>query len=180
MVCFPRKNGFIAVNAATADQQAGTAPDASKEETMTARRRADAIWEGDLASGKGVVTASTSQAFSQLSVTWASRTESADGRTSPEELVAAAHASCFSMALSHELAQAGTPPTRLEVNATVTFDQVEGGWKVASSDLEVAGRVPGMDAADFQKAAAAARDGCPISQALKDNVALSVKATLKE
>ena len=147
---------------------------------MAAKRRADAIWEGDLVSGKGVVTASTSRTFSQLPVTWASRTESADGRTSPEELVAAAHASCFSMALSAGLAHAGTPPTRLEVSATVTFDQIGDGWKVASSDLEVTGLVPGMDVADFQRAAEAARDGCPISQALKDNVALSVKATLKE
>ena len=146
---------------------------------MAAKRQADVTWEGDLASGKGVVSASTSQAFTGLPVTWGSRTESADGRTSPEELVAAAHASCFSMALSHGLAQGGTPPEKLEVSATVTFDQVEGGWKVASSHLKLRGQVPGIDAAGFQKAAEAAKDGCPISGALKGNVALSIEATLE-
>ena len=146
---------------------------------MAAIRRANAIWEGGLASGSGVVSASTSGAFTELPVTWASRTESADGRTSPEELVAAAHASCFSMALSHGLGQAGTPPERLEVTASVTFDQVEGGFAVTSSALTVRGRVPGMDAAAFEEAAEAAKDGCPISGALKNNVELSVEATLE-
>ena len=145
---------------------------------MAAIRRADVTWEGDLASGKGVVTASTSQAYTELPVTWASRTESSDGRTSPEELVASAHAACFAMAFSHGLGQAGTPPEKLEISATVTFDQVEAGWKVASSALNVRGRVPGIDSAGFQKAADAAKDGCPISQALKGNVELSVQATL--
>ena len=145
---------------------------------MAAIRRADVTWEGDLASGKGVVTASTSQAYTELPVTWASRTESSDGRTSPEELVASAHAACFAMAFSHGLGQAGTPPEKLEISATVTFDQVEAGWKVASSALNVRGHVPGIDSAGFQKAADAAKDGCPISQALKGNVELSVQATL--
>ena len=145
---------------------------------MAAIRRADVTWEGDLASGKGVVTASTSQAYTELPVTWASRTESSDGRTSPEELVASAHAACFAMAFSHGLGQAGTPPEKLEVSAMVTFDQVEGGWKVVSSALNVRGRVPGIDGAGFQKAADAAKEGCPISQALKGNVELSVQATL--
>ena len=146
---------------------------------MATIRQADAIWEGDLSSGKGVVGATTSKAFSQLPVTWASRTESADGRTSPEELVAAAHASCFSMALSHGLGQAGTPPEKLEVSASVTLENVNGGFKVVSSALVVRGRVPGMDEAAFKQAAEAAKDGCPISQALKGNVALSVEATLE-
>ena len=146
---------------------------------MTAIRQGDAIWEGDLSSGKGVVSATTSKAFSQLPVTWASRTESADGRTSPEELVAAAHASCFSMALSHGLGQAGSPPEKLEVSASVTLDNVGGGFKVVSSALVVRGRVPGMDQAAFKQAAEAAKDGCPISKALKGNVALSVEATLE-
>ena len=145
---------------------------------MAAIRQAQATWEGDLTSGKGVASASTSGAFSELPVTWASRTESHDGRTSPEELVAAAHASCFSMAFSHGLAETGTPPQKLDVSATVTFDQVEGGWKVVSSALRVRGQVPGIDATAFQQAAEAAKDGCPISQALKGNVALSVEATL--
>ena len=146
---------------------------------MAAVRQATATWEGDLASGKGVTDAKTSRAFGGLPVSWASRTESADGRTSPEELVAAAHASCFSMALSHGLGEGGTPPARLDVTATVTFDNVDGGWKVASSALDVRGRVPGLDAAGFRKAAEAAKDGCPISQALKGNVELSVEAALE-
>ena len=146
---------------------------------MAAIRTANAVWQGDLMSGGGVVSAATSGAFSELPVTWASRTESADGRTSPEELIAAAHASCFAMAFSGGLVRAGTPPERLEVSATVTFDQVEGGWRVISSALRVRGRVPGIDDAAFRQAADAAKDGCPISQALKGNVALSVDAALE-
>lgn len=146
---------------------------------MTAVRRADASWQGSLARGSGAVSASSSQAFRDLPITWASRTESPDGRTSPEELIAAAHASCFSMALSAGLSRAGTPPESLQVSAVVTFDQVEGGWKVVSSALTVRGRVPGLDAAGFQQAAEAAKDGCPISQALKGNVLLSVEASLE-
>ena len=146
---------------------------------MAAIRRAECVWEGDLASGSGTVSAATSKAFGGLPVTWASRTESADGRTSPEELVAAAHASCFCMALSAGLGRAGTPPTRLEVSATVTFDKVEAGFAVKSSALTVRGRVPGVDADGFREAAESAKDGCPISQALKGNVELSVEATLE-
>ena len=146
---------------------------------MAAVRQADVTWDGDLASGKGMVNAVTSKAFTGLPVTWGSRTESADGRTSPEELVAAAHASCFSMALSARLGRAGTPPEKLEVSAMVTFDQVEGSWKVVSSALKVRGKVPGLDATGFQEAAEGAKDGCPISQALKGNVALSVEAALE-
>ena len=145
---------------------------------MAAVRRAEVTWDGDLASGSGVTTASTSGAFSRLPVSWASRTESADGRTSPEELVAAAHASCFAMAFSAGLGGKGTPPTKLDVSATVTFDNVDGGWKVVSSALTVRGEVSGMDQAGFAAAAEAAKDGCPISQALKGNVELSVDATL--
>ena len=146
---------------------------------MAAIRRADASWHGDLLSGNGTVSASTSRAFTGLPVTWASRTEAADGRTSPEELVAAAHAACYSMAFSAGLGRAGTPPTRLEVSATVTFDKVEAGWRVASSALTVRGVVPGITAERFRELAEAAKDGCPISQALKGNVELSVEATLE-
>jgi len=102
------------------------------------------------------------------------------GRTSPEELIAAAHASCFCMALSAALGRAGTPPQRLDVSAAVTFDRVDGGWRVVSSALKVRGRVTGMDQAAFQKAAEGAKDGCPVSQALKNNVKLSVEATLEK
>lgn len=146
---------------------------------MTAVRRADVTWTGNLISGSGVVSASSSQAFSNLPVTWASRTEAADGRTSPEELIAAAHASCFAMALSGGLTRAGTPPQRLDVSATVTFDQVGGNWRVTSSALKVRGWVPGIDGPGFQRAAEGAKDGCPVSQALKGNVELSVEATLE-
>ena len=100
---------------------------------MAAIRRAEVIWRGNLARGTGAVTAASSGAFDQLPVSWASRTEQANGRTSPEELLAAAHASCFSMALAFGLGTAGTPPEQLEVAAAVTFDQVEGGWRVYSS-----------------------------------------------
>ena len=145
---------------------------------MAAVRRAEASWNGDLMSGSGVVSAVTSGAFTSLPVTWGSRTEKSDGRTSPEELVAAAHASCYCMALSAGLGRAGTPPESLEVSAEVTFDKVGDGWKVTSSRLTVVGSVPGADAAGFQSAAEAAKDGCPISGALKGNVELSVEATL--
>ena len=145
---------------------------------MAAVRRADATWQGDLTSGSGVVSASSSQRFTDLPVSWASRTEEPNGRTSPEELLAAAHASCFAMALSGGLARAGTPPQRLEVSARVTFDRVDAGWRVVSSALAVRGSVPGSDPQRFREAAEAAKDGCPISQALKGNVQLSVEATL--
>lgn len=146
---------------------------------MPAIRRADVTWTGALATGSGVVSASTSAAFSDLPVTWASRTEAAEGRTSPEELVAAAHASCFAMAFSGGLASAGTPPERLDVSAEVTFDKLDVGWRVVSSALTVVGVVPGMSEVDFKAAADAARDGCPISRALAGNVTLSVRARLE-
>ncbi len=146
---------------------------------MAAIRRASVSWTGNLATGKGALTADSSGAFAALPVTWASRTEQADGRTSPEELLAAAHASCFSMAFSAGLAKAGTPPESLDVSAEVAFDQVDGNWTVVSSRLTVRGRVPGLDAGRFAELAAAAKDGCPISRALAGNVALSVEATLE-
>jgi osmotically inducible protein OsmC len=141
-------------------------------------RRAKATWDGDLLSGSGVVSAISSGAFTDMPVTWASRTEDSGGRTSPEELVASAHASCFCMALSAGLGGAGTPPSKLEVSAEVTFQQIEGGWKVASSALAVRGDVPGIDADTFAEAAEGAKDGCPISGALKGNVDISVTAEL--
>ena len=146
---------------------------------MAAIRRAEARWSGSLTTGSGVVTAASSATFSDLPVSWSARTEAPDGKTSPEELLAAAHAACYSMALSGNLGRAGTPPDRLEVSAEVTFDKVDSGWKVASSALTVRGWVPGSTADDFRAAAEDARDGCPISQALKGNVALSVEATLE-
>ena len=146
---------------------------------MPAVRRADVIWEGSLASGSGAVSAASSGAFRDLAVTWASRTEAPAGRTSPEELIAAAHAACFAMAFSARLTRAGHPPARLEVHAQVTFDQGEAGWRVQSSHLTVRGRVPDMGAEAFRQEADAAKDGCPVSQALRGNVELRVDATLE-
>ena len=148
---------------------------------MAAVRQANVTWSGDLASGKGYVAAASSGAFKQLEVSWPRRSEpDAQGKTSPEELLAASHAACYAMALSNELGKGGTPPESLDVTATVTFDRVGGGFKVVSSALEVQGRVPNADGDTFQKAAETAKDGCPISQALKGNVELSVKATLEK
>ena len=145
---------------------------------MKAIRRAEVTWEGNLIKGNGAVDATSSEAFTGLPVTWASRTEKPDGRTSPEELVAAAHASCYAMAFSHGLNESGASPQKLEVSAEVVFGIVDGGPKVVSSSLTVKGWVDGSDAAGFAEAAEAAKDGCPISQALKGNVELSVQATL--
>ncbi len=145
---------------------------------MAATRQARAVWNGDLAQGSGEVGSVTSGKFSSLPVSWSARTEAPQGKTSPEELLAAAHASCFSMALAAGLAKSGTPPKTLEVTAAVTFDKVGDDWTVVSSALEVTGDVPGIDAAAFAKAAEGAKDGCPISRALKNNVKLSVRPTL--
>ena len=146
---------------------------------MAVVREAHVVWNGDLASGNGMVDAVSSKAFTALPVSFASRTESPSGRTSPEELIAAAHASCFAMALSGRLGRAGTPPQRLEVSAKVTFDRVGAGWKVVSSALSVKGVVRGVTQAKVREEAEAAKEGCPVSQALKGNVALSVEASLE-
>jgi osmotically inducible protein OsmC len=146
---------------------------------MAAIRRAEATWSGDLFAGSGTVRAVSSAAFGDLPVTWAARTETSDGRTSPEELLAAAHAACFSMALSNNLAKAGSPADRLDVSAEVTFDKLEAGWRVTRSALTVRGQVPGMSGDDFVAAAEAAKVGCPISNALNPSIELTVEATLE-
>jgi lipoyl-dependent peroxiredoxin len=140
---------------------------------MATERRADAVWEGSLMEGSGTITRTGSGALPELPVTWSSRADSPDGRTSPEELIAAAHAACFAMALSHALAEAGNPPERLETSATVTFVP---GTGITKSALTVTGRVPGIDENAFREAAEGAKDGCPVSGALKGNVELSVDA----
>ena len=145
---------------------------------MAAIREARAVWNGDLMSGNGVVSAGSSGRFSELPVSWSARTEAPGGKTSPEELLAAAHASCFAMALSAGLARAGTPPKRLEVSAAVTFDKVGDNWTVVSSALKVRGEVPAADAAKFTQAAENAKENCPVSRAFKGNVKLSVEARL--
>jgi osmotically inducible protein OsmC len=142
-----------------------------------AERTAQTTWQGDLAHGQGVIT-SGSGALGELPVTWASRTQRSDGKTSPEELIAAAHCSCFSMALSSGLTQAGTAPERLQVTATVTLDQVEGAPTVTTSHLQVSGVVPGIDQAGFQEAADGAAKNCPISRAL-GGVQITLEATLE-
>ena len=146
---------------------------------MAAMRRASVSWDGDLASGSGVTSGVSSGVFSLLPVSWASRTEDPEDRTSPEELLAAAHASCYAMALSGELGRAGTPPEHLDVTADVTFDKIGDAWTVVSSALTVRGRVPGIDASTFTQAAETSRYGCPISRALAGNVKLSVEANLE-
>jgi osmotically inducible protein OsmC len=139
--------------------------------------RATAQWEGDLMSGKGRTTAA-SGTFRDAGLTWKARTEGAASGTTPEELLAAAHASCFSMALSHALAQGGHAPNRLETSCVVEFGPKKGGgFEVRSSALEVKGWVPGIDAAAFEQAAEGAKNGCPISAALK--IPMSVKAALQ-
>lgn len=146
---------------------------------MAVTSSASAVWNGNLANGSGRVSSETSTHLRDLPVSWGSRTEDPAGRTTPEELLAAAHASCFSMALSANLARAGLTAEQLDVRADVTFDKVEAGWGVVSSHLTVRGRVPGTDAEAFEAAAQAAKDGCPISRAIKGNVELSVDATLE-
>lgn len=142
---------------------------------MAADRRAEVTWEGNLVNGSGNIDSVGSGAFSDLPVTWASRTESSDGRTSPEELIAAAHASCYSMALSHGLNQAGTPPQRLSTSAVVTFVPGKG---VTTSHITVVGIVPGIDEATFKAAAEGAKENCPVSKALQGNVAITLDASL--
>ena len=142
---------------------------------MAASSSATTVWKGGLSDGSGVSTPA-SGAFGAIDVSWASRTQRAAGQTSPEELLAAAHASCYCMALSLELGEAGTPPERLEAQATVDFVPGEG---VKSSHIVVRGQVPGIDQDAFAAAAAAAGEGCPISGALEGNIEITVQATLE-
>ena len=143
-----------------------------------AERSAQTTWKGSLTKGEGTLS-SGSGALGELPVTWASRTERSEGKTSPEELIAAAHASCFSMALSHELSQGGNEPEQLEVTAVVTLDRVGDAPTVTRSALTVTGRVPGLDAAAFEAAAHGAGTNCPISRLLTGGSAeITVEATL--
>ncbi|MEX0992256.1 MAG: OsmC family protein [Actinomycetota bacterium] len=145
---------------------------------MAAERRARAVWEGTLLEGAGRLSTQSSSVLSDQPVTWSARTEDPDGMTSPEELLAAAHASCYAMAFSASLARAGTPSERLEVTATCTFDKVGDGWAVTTMNLHVVGRVPGLDQAGFEEAARTGEEGCPISNALRGNVVINVAAEL--
>jgi osmotically inducible protein OsmC len=143
---------------------------------MATDRKAEVTWQGDLMSGNGRIDSVTSGAIGGLDVSWPARSEEPEGKTSPEELIAAAHATCFSMALSHGLAQAGHPPEELKTSATVTFQPGEGITKIA---LDVAGRVPGIDEGAFQQAADGARQNCPVSKALTGVPEISLTARLE-
>jgi lipoyl-dependent peroxiredoxin len=142
---------------------------------MAADRTAHVTWSGSLMEGSGTITSVESGAFGPLDVTWAARTEDSDGLTSPEELIAAAHAACFSMALSHALAEAGSPPEKLETSATLTFVP---GTGITKSALRVRGSVPGMDEAAFLEAAEGAKENCPVSKALAAVPEITVDAAL--
>jgi osmotically inducible protein OsmC len=142
----------------------------------TAERRADVVWRGDLFKGSGTFDLASSGAAQDLPVTWASRTEHHDGKTSPEELITAAHASCYAMALSNVLAQMGNEPEELNISAVCTFDVDQ--VKVTKMVLDVRGRVPGLDAEGFQSAAEQGEQGCPISNALRGNVDIQLNASL--
>ena len=140
---------------------------------MATTRKATTHWEGNLLEGKGAVTLESS-GIGTYDVSWPSRAEAANGKTSPEELIAAAHSSCYSMALSHGLAQAGTPPTAVDTSAEVTFQP---GTGITGIHLTVRASVPGLDAAAFAEAAEGAKKNCPVSQALAGTT-ITLDATL--
>jgi lipoyl-dependent peroxiredoxin len=142
---------------------------------VATERRAQVSWQGDLMSGSGRIGTVSSGAVGGLDVSWSARSEEPGGNTSPEELIAAAHATCFSMALSHGLAQEGHAPERLDTSATVTFQPGEGITKVA---LAVEGRVPGLDDEGFRRAAETAKENCPVSKALAGVPEISLDAKL--
>jgi lipoyl-dependent peroxiredoxin len=145
---------------------------------MAAERRGSVTWKGDLTSGSGTIDEVGSGAFGPLDVSWAARSEDASGgKTSPEELIAAAHAACFSMALSAGLAKTGNAPERLRTSAVVTFVP---GTGITKSALTVRGSVPGLDADGFREAAEAAKKGCPVSQALAGVPEITLDAELEE
>ena len=144
---------------------------------MAIERNAHATWEGDLRGGSGRFDVG-SGAITGQEVTFASRFEESGGKTSPEELIAAAHATCLSMALANGLAQAGHPPTRLETDAVATLEPAEGGFRITSMRLSVRGEVDGIDEEAFRAAAEEAKEGCPVSNALADSVEITLDAAL--
>ena len=145
---------------------------------MAATREARAVWTGDLLTGGGTVSGTTGK-FTDVPVSWSARTEAPGGKSSPEELLAAAHAACYAMALSADLGRAGLKPARIEVSAKVTFDKVGDKWTVVSSDLDVKAQVAGADAKKLAEVAEGTKENCPISRALKGNVRLSVRSALQ-
>jgi lipoyl-dependent peroxiredoxin len=145
---------------------------------MSAQRRGEATWSGNLMEGSGTVALASSGAVDELPVTWASRAESVGGKTSPEELIAAAHAGCYAMFLSNVLAQQGHVPDRLQVTAVSSFEKGDDGFRLTRMALEVNGSVPGIGGPAFEEAAQEAKVGCPVSNALKNNVEITLKASL--
>jgi lipoyl-dependent peroxiredoxin len=144
---------------------------------MHAESSATTSWEGTLARGSGQTTLA-SGAAGPLEVSWATRADRAGNKTSPEELIAAAHTSCYAMAFSSELAGAGATPEHLDISATVSFDLVDGAPTITKVALTVRGSASGIDADGFARVAAAAKDGCPVSRALKGNVEITLDAAL--
>ena len=142
---------------------------------MATDRTANVVWQGDLMNGSGTIAQVPSGAFGPLDVSWAARAEEPNGKTSPEELIAAAWASCFAMALSNGLAKDGNPPEKLETSATVTFQSGEG---ITRGALTVRGTVPGLDEAGFTVAAETAKQNCPVSKALSGIPDVSLDAQL--
>ena len=145
-----------------------------------AERTASIIWEGDVQDGSGTVTLESSGAAGDLPISLPTRTESPEGQTSPEELLAAAHAGCYAMALSLTLTEGGTPPERLDATAVATLDESGDGYAVTTVDLSVRGRVPDLDQKKFEKAAKEAEEACPISNAIRGNVTINLEATLEQ
>jgi len=143
---------------------------------VATEKTARATWEGDLMSGSGRVSTG-SGVLSEEGVSWSARAEDTAG-VSPEELIAAAHATCVSMALAHGLAEDGHTPTRLETEATATFDKTEAGFRLTTMKLAVRGEVDGIDEEGFRQAAEGAKENCPVSQALKGNVDITLDAAL--
>jgi len=140
-----------------------------------AERNAQVEWSGSLQQGSGTIVSTGSGAFGQLPVTWASRIESSDGKTSPEELIAAAQAACYAMAFSGSLARAGYEPEQLNVSATCTFEPP----KITTMKIEARGRVPGISEEEFKRIADEAVNGCPVANALRNNVDMQVTAQLE-
>ena len=143
-----------------------------------AERHATVTWEGSLTEGQGTIQTG-SGALSKARVTWASRMEQPDGKTSPEELLAAAEAECYAMVLTNMLSKQGTTPNRLEVSATCTVERQGQGLKITTMRLQVQGDVPGVDQDSFSRMADEASDSCPVSNALRGNVDISVTARLQ-
>jgi osmotically inducible protein OsmC len=146
---------------------------------MATEREAEAVWSGGLFDGSGQVSFLSSNTATDLGVTWAARTEQPDGKTSPEELIAAAHASCFAMAFSKQLKDRGGEPRELRVHATSSFEKTDAGFRITRMLLEARGKVDGIDSDAFNEAAEAAKVGCPVSNALAGNVQIELKASLE-